>query len=145
MGCQHTGKQIGQALGRLIPIVDSEDEVSWGDFVRIRVALNISKPLCRGKKIDLEGGKEVLVSFKYERLANFCYWCGLVTHSDKDCSIWLRSKETLNPDNQQYGAWMRAQARAHSDRKPSRLTDLYLVTIVQKANQQSLKHHHSQT
>jgi hypothetical protein len=100
MGCQHTGKQIGQALGRLIPVVDSEDEVSWGDFVRIRVALNISKPLCRGKKIDLEGGKEVLVSFKYERLANFCYWCGLVTHSDKDCSIWLRSKETLNPDNQ---------------------------------------------
>uniref|UniRef100_A0A2N9ESV5 Endonuclease/exonuclease/phosphatase domain-containing protein n=1 Tax=Fagus sylvatica TaxID=28930 RepID=A0A2N9ESV5_FAGSY len=69
MGCQHTSKQIGQALGRLIPVVDSEDEVSWGDFVRIRVALNISKPLCRGKKIDLEGGKEARAPFRQKTVS----------------------------------------------------------------------------
>ncbi len=92
------GKQLGQTLGKLIPTVYSEDEASWGDFVRVHVSVNIPRPLCRGRKVGLGGGKEVLVSFQYEKLANFCYWCGLVTHTDKDCSNWLRSKGSMNSD-----------------------------------------------
>ena len=49
---------------------------SMGDgFVRVRVKVDISKPLCRGRVISLENGKEIWVSFKYERLSNLCYWC----------------------------------------------------------------------
>ena len=39
-----------------------------GDHVRIRVILDISKPLCRRRKITLDGGNAGWVSFKYERL-----------------------------------------------------------------------------
>jgi hypothetical protein len=111
------GRQIGSTLGKIIPTVDSEDEASWGDFVRVHVSVNISRPLCRGRKVGLGGGKEVLVSFQYEKLANFCYWCGFITHSDKDCSVWLRSKGSLTSEKQQFGAWMRAQPRASHRRK----------------------------
>ncbi len=97
--------------------MDSEDEASWGDFVRVHVSVNISRPFCRGRKVGLGGEKEVLISFRYEKLANFCYWCGLVTHSDKDCPVWLRSKGSLHTDQQQFGAWMRAQIRAPHRRK----------------------------
>ena len=47
---------------------------SMGDgFVRVRVKVDISKLLCRGRVISLENGKEIWVSFKYERLSNLCY------------------------------------------------------------------------
>ena len=44
----------------------------------------------------------------YERLPNICYWCGSVSHDDKDCSLWLQSKGTLNLEEQQFGSWTRA-------------------------------------
>ena len=43
-----------------------------------------------------------------ERLPNICYWCGSVSHDDKDCSLWLQSKGTLNLEEQQFGSWTRA-------------------------------------
>ena len=80
-----------------------------GSYVRIRVRMDAQKPLCRGRKIGLDGKRETLLSFKYERLPNFCYWCGLITHSESDCDLWLQSRETLQKKNQQYGPWMRSE------------------------------------
>ena len=72
------------------------------------MGINVSKPLCRGRKVLLGQGKEEWISFKYEKLPNFCYWCGLVSHDDKECSIYLASKGALNSDQQGYGPWLRA-------------------------------------
>lgn len=66
------------------------------------------KPLCRGRRVALNDKDEVWVSFKYEKLSNFCYWCGKVSHTDKECEKWLASKGTLTLDQQEYGAWFRA-------------------------------------
>ena len=46
--------------------------------------------------------------FQYERFLNICYWCGLVSHDDKDCIMWLSSKGTLMVEQQQFGPWIRA-------------------------------------
>lgn len=46
---------------------------------------------------------------KYERLPNFCYWCGRVNHGEKDCEVWLQGKGKLKKENQQYGAWLCAE------------------------------------
>ena len=43
----------------------------------------------------LDNDEEVWVAFRYEKLANFCYWCGMVCYNDKDCDIWLLSKGSL--------------------------------------------------
>jgi hypothetical protein len=32
----------------------------------------------------------------------------MLTHGDRDCDRWLRSKGTLRREEQQYGAWLRA-------------------------------------
>lgn len=37
-----------------------------------------------------------------------CYWCGMLTHNNKDWEIWLKSKGTLLVDNQQFGQWLGA-------------------------------------
>lgn len=81
------------AIGKIIGEVQSRS-AEWGSqdgnsYMRIWVQVNTSKSLCRGHKICLEDGKVSWVRFKYERLPNLCYWCGLLTHSDEDCDLWV--------------------------------------------------------
>ena len=82
----------------------NEDMAVYGDgFIRVQVTVDISQPLCRGRVISLENGKELWVSFKYERLSNLCYWCGSLMHDDRDCELRLESEGTLPVEAQQFG------------------------------------------
>ena len=70
--------------------------------------MDVTIPLCRGRKISLENGKIGWVSFKYERLPIICYWCGCLDHIDKDCDRWIESNGTPNLEDREYGPWIRA-------------------------------------
>ena len=50
------------------------------------------------------------VGLKYERLPNYCYWCGHVSHGEKDCEMGLRNKGRLRKEDQQYGEWLQADS-----------------------------------
>jgi len=50
--------------------MDEQSKMIGGNFLRVRVAIDISQPLCRGRKISIEDGSEEWISFKYERLPN---------------------------------------------------------------------------
>ena len=97
-------KGICSGIGEVCPSDFSVME--GGDFMRMQVILDISKPLSCGRKITLDEGSIGWVSFKYERLPNICYWCGYITHSDKDCDLWVDSEGTLPVEARQYGAWL---------------------------------------
>ena len=94
--------QICEAIGTIIHPSDAPDS-DGGSFIRVRVLVDISLPLCRGRLITLEDGREHWVSFKYEHLPNLCYWCGLLTHGDKDCNKWIDSEGSLQQKDQQFG------------------------------------------
>ena len=70
-------------------------EVDRGNVMRIRLRVNITLPLCRGRIFTLDNRLKGWVSFKYERLPNVCYWCGQLNHFDGDCEQWLESSGTL--------------------------------------------------
>lgn len=75
-------------------------------FFRIRVALNVEKPIKRRMKIKREGGEWHWVNFKYERLSLFCFVCGILGHTERDCSVVY-----AHPDKvveKAYGTWLRA-------------------------------------
>ena len=72
------------------------------------MAVDISKPLCRGRRVTWNQGSDEWIAFKYERLLNLCYWCGLMSHDDKDCLVGIQSSITRSQEVQQYGAWLRA-------------------------------------
>lgn len=95
-------EQICEAIGTIIHPSDAPDS-DGGSFIRVRVLVDISLPLCRGRLITLEDGREHWVSFKYEHLPNLCYWCGLLTHGDKDCNKWIDSEGSLQQKDQQFG------------------------------------------
>uniref|UniRef100_A0A2N9IYG3 Zinc knuckle CX2CX4HX4C domain-containing protein n=1 Tax=Fagus sylvatica TaxID=28930 RepID=A0A2N9IYG3_FAGSY len=76
--------------------------------MRIRVRVDITKPLCRGRRIGLTNGGEGWVSFRYERLPNFCYWCGIPTHGEKDYEEWLKTGDEEKEKTREYGVWLKA-------------------------------------
>ena len=85
---------LGSTLGMVSRPKDGV-EMKGGNFMWVRVAVDVTKPLSRGRMIMWDQGREGWVSFMYERLPNICNWCGLLMHDDKDCDVWLNSKGTL--------------------------------------------------
>ncbi|CAH9120076.1 unnamed protein product [Cuscuta epithymum] len=82
----NSAKRIGNFIGPFIKF----DENSYGDkkksFLRIRICMDVRKPLKKGTSLKKEG-KGHWVDFKYEKLPNFCFICGVIGHSDKFCSL----------------------------------------------------------
>ncbi len=97
-------KEVAKAIGCTIGVVEQfgnpEEDLSYGNYLRARVCINISKLLCRGRKFKLGGGCDWRVSFKYERLPNFCHWRGLLTQVrmivNTDSNINNHSKRRIN-------------------------------------------------
>lgn len=80
------GQNIGNFLGEFLDYDDKHNSISWMSFMKIRVLLDITKPLECTKKIRKEGGDEKIINFKYERLSLFCYLCGFLGHTEDFCS-----------------------------------------------------------
>ena len=55
-------------------------------FMRVRVALPISKPIQRGGFIARSDGVKMWVSFKYERLPIFWHYYGILGYDLKHCA-----------------------------------------------------------
>lgn len=75
--------------------------------MRVRVRIDISRPLRRGVKIilnDALGGSWIPV--QYERLPNFCFYCGIIGHLVKDCGKVLSIDRSIC-SSFNYGEWLR--------------------------------------
>ena len=79
-------EDICEIVGEVQKSARAVDDDS-GLFIRVRVLIDISLPLCHGRLITMENGEKVWVKFKYERLPNICFWCGRLNHSDKNCEL----------------------------------------------------------
>lgn len=102
-------KSVGESMGKYIRSEAKTFEGAWKPFVRIRVSVNIEKPLKRRMRIKREGDNWSWMNFKYERLGTFCFVCGILGHSERECSVVY-----ANPDKQvekAYGTWLKAPAR----------------------------------
>lgn len=58
--------------------------IGWGEFLRVRIKLDLTKPLPRGCMLKLQG-QSVWVAFRYERLPKFCFHCGVNRHGSTGC------------------------------------------------------------
>ena len=96
-----------------------------GCFVHVRVRVDVTQPLCRGRVVNLEEGGSTWVSFKYERLPIICYWCGRLDHDEKDCPLWIESKGPLKPQDKQFGPFMRAPQSVNIRRVVLHVSSIY--------------------
>ncbi|KAL0433135.1 UNVERIFIED_CONTAM: hypothetical protein Slati_2647800 [Sesamum latifolium] len=76
--------------------------------MRIRVAIDITKPLKRALKIRTVLSNEQVVTFTYERLPNFCYYYGCLDHILGSCEIQFKENFIDPGENTLFGSWLRA-------------------------------------
>ncbi|KAL0303362.1 UNVERIFIED_CONTAM: hypothetical protein Sradi_6204300 [Sesamum radiatum] len=101
-------KFIGNQLGWFKDVETDNSEKIWGSSLRIRVSLNITKPLKRVLRIRTEIRDDLLVSFTYEKFTNFCYFCGCLGHLSKYCELQLKEDFVDPGDATPFGPWLRA-------------------------------------
>ncbi|CAL9002047.1 unnamed protein product [Prunus brigantina] len=83
--------------------------------MRIRVQIDITKPLWRGLRITFPGVSTDLVEFIYEKLPKFCFGCGRIGHILQDCNHVPEAKD------QPYGRFLtpRGYGKAQSSNSQS--------------------------
>lgn len=53
------------------------------------------------------------VKFKYEKLRDFCYDCGIIDHVDRDCDTRLGVPKNASNQRKRFGPGMRADPGRH--------------------------------
>jgi hypothetical protein len=85
---QDTAEAIGNEVGEFVEAEVGEDGTAVGEFLRIKVRLQVAEPLRRGILVQVDGGEKVRWrNFEYEFLPEFCFTSGIVGHEDKCCNI----------------------------------------------------------
>ncbi|KAL5756272.1 hypothetical protein ACOSQ2_021018 [Xanthoceras sorbifolium] len=108
-------KNIGLHLGSHIGMIKDIDVCASGDclgkFLRIRVVIDVSKPLKRVLRVKLDGmTEEKTLLLKYERLPKYCFSCGLIGHSYRECTLIEDVHIPKKGEHFTFGVWMRASS-----------------------------------
>ncbi|KAK2662642.1 hypothetical protein Ddye_001216 [Dipteronia dyeriana] len=93
-------KDIGCFLGSMVgevKEVDVGDTVECsGEFLRVRINMNIGKPLRRCLRVDAMGdGEETVMLLRYERLTFHCYRCRRLGYYTRECTRLKHSMRLL--------------------------------------------------
>lgn len=96
---ESAGKQFGDFFGTFMSY----------ECMRIRVKIDVRRPLKRKKKICRRNGTECIIQCKYERLGDFCFMCGLFIHTERFCS--RRLSAVVDESVREWGVWLRAPLR----------------------------------
>lgn len=89
-----TGKAIGDEVGEFMELEQDDNGSAVGQFLCIKIRLDISKPLMRGVSlVAFEGKEPIWCPIVYEFLPEFCYVCGIIGHTDKMCSMKIQEGE----------------------------------------------------
>ena len=104
---RETSLAIGASLGEVLEVDVADSGVQWRKCLRVQVKIDVTRRLIRGRKAKVEDGVDRWVLFKYERLPNFCYQCGMLDHDLKECPKSKGDDRNIVMAELQYGAWMR--------------------------------------
>ncbi|XP_060974462.1 uncharacterized protein At4g02000-like [Cannabis sativa] len=78
-------KDVANYVGKFVQSDEKNFMGLWWDYLRVRVTLNVTKPLKRRMKLCNTNGIEFWTNFKYEHLPTFCFICGIMGHSESFC------------------------------------------------------------
>lgn len=100
---RENGLLIGDRVGRSVMVDVDADGSAVGGYLRIKVKIDIRRPLMRGIMVENEdGGADCWCPIRYGFIPNFCYGCGRLGHVEKDCDS---CEETAG--GKQFGDWLR--------------------------------------
>lgn len=105
-------KAAGDYIGKFVSSCPKNFTGIWRDYLRVRVLINMDKPLKRRMKISRSKEQWYWANFKYERVPTFCFICGVIGHSEKFCHKLF--DEPLETIAKPYGLFMKAPERRNN-------------------------------
>uniref|UniRef100_A0A803Q9W4 Reverse transcriptase domain-containing protein n=1 Tax=Cannabis sativa TaxID=3483 RepID=A0A803Q9W4_CANSA len=106
---EYLAKVIGNLLGTYIDVhEDSLNEgLGWGPFLRIRIGIDVSQPILRGQTVTFPWmSDELWLDYRYERLPDFFYECGIIGHVFDKCPSFLEKLDEGKEPDLPYGPWL---------------------------------------
>lgn len=103
---KEVGQLAGNCLGHYRWTDLGDDGVCLTNYLRIRVGINVLKPLKRAVKLKINN-KSQFYRVRYERLPNFCFICGHLNNVFDDCNKRVSSLSLAQ--QQQFGDFLRAE------------------------------------
>jgi hypothetical protein len=61
---RETGRMLGSSVREVEAVDTDANGVGWGAFLRVRVVINLMKPLAHGRKLKLQGTTK-WIAFQY--------------------------------------------------------------------------------
>lgn len=106
-----SAESIGKKIGTIHMESINQKCVIGQRYLRIRVDVAVEEPLPAGFFQKREAGEDYWVQFKYERLSDFCYKCGLLSHVTGRCRYGEPATVTSSSGivAKQYGPWIRSE------------------------------------
>lgn len=90
------GNEIGELLATEVHGID----------MKVRVLTDVTKPLRCGIRVFIEEANAwVTLLLQYEFLPDFCFWCEVIAHKDRECTI--LGDLDKNVDTARFDPWMR--------------------------------------
>lgn len=99
----NTIREMGSKIGRVEDVATDEIDDFFGEYIRVRIAIDIMKRLKKILRIQQENMKEILVGEVYKKLPDYCFCCGYIGQY-KGCTKYKGQPK----ENLAYGAWLKA-------------------------------------
>ncbi|KAL8499300.1 hypothetical protein ACS0TY_022325 [Phlomoides rotata] len=67
--------------------VDKRSLEGLSRSVRIKVNVDLTKPLKKGIQLEIRDSQPIWAGIKYECLPSFCFFCDIIGHMRKECDL----------------------------------------------------------
>ncbi|KAL4283624.1 hypothetical protein GQ457_16G014760 [Hibiscus cannabinus] len=107
------GEAVGNKFGTSIATDLRDENGCSGEYLRVRVEIDSSKPLKRCTVLgrNKKSGQPRVCMVKYERLPKFCFYCGIIGHESRLCPVLTKGEKPTF----QFGYWLRVELPKSND------------------------------
>ncbi|MCH89276.1 zinc CCHC-type-like protein, partial [Trifolium medium] len=100
-------KKMGESIGALMGTVEASEFYEYPGkkvIIKIKVAIDIHNPITSGIHVGNPTDGTCWIDYRYEKLPQVCFKCGMIGHADKLCRNQALVLDTLAP----LGPWIRS-------------------------------------
>jgi 14-3-3 protein epsilon len=115
---ENVGMRLANYIGSFVEYDKNNGSSFWRQYMRVRVKLDVRKPLKRDTKVMNKEGQWCTVNFKYEKLGIFCFVCGIMGHAENKCEVRFGMEQ--DDGRREWSAEIRVDTRRQGGRLVSR-------------------------